>query len=55
MIVNLKDNLWQLYNEYSIKGVLIISREDFHREVERICIQNQDAFPTQKLNKGEPQ
>lgn len=28
--------MWSLYNKFSDKGVLIISREDFKSEVERI-------------------
>jgi hypothetical protein len=36
----LNHSLWELYNEYSIKGVMIISRADFKREAERISIQN---------------
>ena len=37
--INLDDNLWQLYNEYSIKGIMIISYADFKKAVERIYIQ----------------
>ena len=43
MKINLNDNLWQLYNEYCIKGVMIISYNDFKGEIERICIQNGDT------------
>lgn len=46
--MDLNSNLWQLYNEYSVKGVMIISRADFKREIERICIQS-------KAVKGEKQ
>jgi len=35
----ISDKMWELYNEYGTKGVLIISREDFKREIERIDIQ----------------
>jgi len=31
--------LWQIYNEFSNKGVMIISRADWEREIERISIQ----------------
>ena len=40
MEINLNDNLWQLFNEYSTNGVMIISHEDFKKEIERICIQS---------------
>ena len=36
----IEDKMWELWNEYStIKDVLIISRRDFKREIERIDIQ----------------
>ncbi len=40
----LNDGLWELYNEYCIKGVMIISHSDFKREAERISIQNNDSL-----------
>ncbi len=43
MKINLDDNLWQLYNYYGIRGVMIISRADFKKEIERICAQSKDA------------
>lgn len=43
MKINLDDNLWQLYNEYSVKGVMIISHADFKKEIERICKQSEDV------------
>ncbi len=52
MVINLDDNLWQLYNEYSVKGVMIISHADFKKEIERICIQNKNSKDT-LLAKGE--
>lgn len=36
----LNASLWELYNKYSINGIMIISRADFKRETERISIQN---------------
>ena len=36
----LNNSLWELYNEHSVKGVMIISHTDFKREAERISIQN---------------
>ncbi len=44
--MNLNDNLWQLFNQYSFKGVMIISHGDFKREIERICIQSGNAKST---------
>lgn len=40
MEVNLSDNLWELFNTYSINGIMMISHADFKRNIERICIQN---------------
>ncbi len=34
--MRLIDNLWNLYNENCINGVMIISKEKFKREIERI-------------------
>jgi len=34
--MRLIDNLWELYNQYSFKGVMIISYESFKKEIERI-------------------
>lgn len=34
--MRLVDNLWNLFNEYSFKGVMIISHENFKREIERV-------------------
>ena len=43
------NKLWELYNEYSgLHGVLIISKEDFKREIERIEIQLSGEELTQK-------
>jgi len=32
--------IWELYNENSVNGILIISREKFTKELKRIEIQN---------------
>jgi hypothetical protein len=40
-MTNLKDSLWEVYNDYTLHGVMIISYEDFRREIERICLQEE--------------
>jgi hypothetical protein len=35
----LKQQLWELYNEFCIKGVMIISRENWELEIYRISAQ----------------
>ena len=49
----ISDKMWELYNEYSIKGVLIISRSDFEREIERIDIQLSEKKHSHKTDSKE--